>query len=586
MYIWNDFAETLLKAILQVPDAFEFLPIVEIFERFVNRPPRPTAEYLVDLAASRTVVDAHGQYPYTIFADEEYGHACMFDILNRVQSTQRPFASRLLDRLLYPWLKQLWSDKPVPMVSKWKTTAQLQAIIILLESAIDMSSEEELVHYRDKVLDILSVEPLPRFRFLLEWAVITLCLRLRSLTGIEAPNYILDLLSTDDQSKPKFTASLIKVSTLLCLQMDSREDYGRRLLTQLVVLSASSRIAVRHEAQWHFPILWKHSVSRCWRSVTENIIFSQFFGFIESLEKYQEPPRDRILASFNPGCDINLRTLFQGCYLEVHPPVRPLCTVNEFKDIMNKFKKMGFAEDKSGPTRIPIGPEEDSDGSTRSQGRPYALEQQQSQLQNGVFSENDALAPLQTKSHSLSFREGSSTLLWERKSSSQLVVIASLIENPHNLGGLCRVCEIFGAQEVHLPSMVITKDKAFQSVSVTAELHISVIETPPPKLSEVLRQKKEQGFSLIGIEQTGSSIVLPAAYHDVEEQKRQLPEKCVLILGAERTGIPASILGMVDHCVEIRQWGIIRSLNVQTAAAIVCYEWRRIWEEAEDHPLG
>jgi tRNA guanosine-2'-O-methyltransferase len=49
------------------------------------------------------------------------------------------------------------------------------------------------------------------------------------------------------------------------------------------------------------------------------------------------------------------------------------------------------------------------------------------------------------------------------------------------------------------------------------------------------------------------------------------------VLGAERTGMPADVLVECDECVEIRQWGSTRSMNVQTAAATVLYEWRRQW---------
>lgn len=583
MYLWNELAKSFLMALLRVPEAFDFLPMVEVFERFVNCPPNPTSEYLVDLAASRTVVDERGQCPYTIFADEEYGHACMFDILNRLGSPQQDLARRILDRLLSPWLKQLETGKTVPMISKWKRTAQLQAIIILLESAIDMNSERDFVNYRDKVSDVLSVEPLPRFRFLLEWGIITLCVRLQSLTGIHPSTHFLRLLSTDDQIKPKFTASLIRISTLLCIQLESDENNSRKLLSRLVVLSASSRVAIRHEAQWHFPILWKHAISKCWRSITEDLIFSEFFSFIESLEKYQESPRGRLLTAFDPGCDMNLRTLFQGGYLEVDPPQRRLFTVNEFKKIVKNIKEIGFDEDTIRPMQIPIGPDDCSYATNQSREDSPPSEQQKPVLLNGDPLVYDVFAPLQTKSHSLSFRESNFEHPWKRTFSTQLIVIASLIENPHNLGGICRVSEIFGAQEIHISSLAIANDKAFRSVSVTAELHISVIETAPSSLVGVLREKKEQGFSLVGIEQTDSSLILPAACDDIKEQRKQLPEKCVLILGAERTGIPASILGVVDHCIEIRQWGVIRSLNVQTAAAIVCYEWRRIWEESEEH---
>ena len=51
----------------------------------------------------------------------------------------------------------------------------------------------------------------------------------------------------------------------------------------------------------------------------------------------------------------------------------------------------------------------------------------------------------------------------------------------------------------------------------------------------------------------------------------------MFVLGAEKTGIPGDVLLDMDDCVEIAQWGITRSLNVQTAGAVVLWEWRREW---------
>jgi len=573
LYFWNTFAEKLLEATIVVEKAIRFLSLVEIFHSFVNRPPRPSSEYLVDLAMLNTVTDESGQRRYSIPADEEYGIACMFSILNCLQKENRSFSRRLLDHLLSPWLEQLQSSKSVPMISKWKRTSQLQAVIMLLKSAVEQDSKEEMEDYRDKLLQVVSVEPLPRFRFLLEWAIIALCLRLKKFQGVMSPSHILDLLSTGDQSKPKYIASLVKIATFLCLDTDSDEAFGRSLLIRLNVLSASSRVAIRHEAQWHFPILWKQALDKRWSSITENPIFLEFFKFIESHEKYQEPPRDRILTAFEPAHPRDLQTLFQGGYLKVDPPENPLCTVNEFEAVMKKVAL-------NVSTHMPIGLRTENECKMPLQMQDHTHQNQLEELETSSSSEYQAFTTLQTKGHSLSFRVGTLESSKQPEATSQLIVVASLIENPHNLGGLCRVSEIFGVREMHLPSLEVTKDKRFQSVSVSSELHILLIKTPSTALGQMLKQKKEQGFSLVGIEQTSSSVVLPAV-NNALEKNRPLSRKCVLILGAERTGIPASILGMVDHCVEIRQWGVIRSLNVQTAAAVVCYEWRRILEESE-----
>lgn len=104
----------------------------------------------------------------------------------------------------------------------------------------------------------------------------------------------------------------------------------------------------------------------------------------------------------------------------------------------------------------------------------------------------------------------------------------------------------------------------------------------------------------MGIEQTDRSGVLGSEEADEERARARdagageraendakgrgrgketgtLPRKCVLVLGAERSGITAGVLAVVDRCVEIRTVGVTRSLNVQTAGGIAVYEWWREW---------
>ena len=49
----------------------------------------------------------------------------------------------------------------------------------------------------------------------------------------------------------------------------------------------------------------------------------------------------------------------------------------------------------------------------------------------------------------------------------------------------------------------------------------------------------------------------------------------VLLLGAEKEGIPAALLPELDIVLEIPQLGRIRSLNVHVSAAMVVWEYTR-----------
>ncbi|KAL0983871.1 hypothetical protein UPYG_G00134130 [Umbra pygmaea] len=147
-----------------------------------------------------------------------------------------------------------------------------------------------------------------------------------------------------------------------------------------------------------------------------------------------------------------------------------------------------------------------------------------------------------------------------------LLVVASLIDKPTNLGGLCRTCEIFGASGLVLDSLRHVSDKHFQALSVSSELWLPLLEVKPVELSDFLQVKKTEGYCIVGVEQTANSQSL---------QDYRFPEKTLLLLGNEREGIPANLLQLLDVCVEIPQQGVIRSLNVHVSAALLVWEYTR-----------
>ncbi|XP_035257004.1 probable methyltransferase TARBP1 [Anguilla anguilla] len=149
---------------------------------------------------------------------------------------------------------------------------------------------------------------------------------------------------------------------------------------------------------------------------------------------------------------------------------------------------------------------------------------------------------------------------------SALLVVASLIDKPTNLGGLCRTCEIFGANALVMDSLHHIKDRNFQALSVSAELWLPLLEVKPGELSDFLQVKKREGYCIVGVEQTAYSQSL---------LDYRFPEKSLLLLGNEREGIPANLLQLLDVCVEIPQQGITRSLNVHVSAALLVWEYTR-----------
>jgi tRNA G18 (ribose-2'-O)-methylase SpoU len=93
-------------------------------------------------------------------------------------------------------------------------------------------------------------------------------------------------------------------------------------------------------------------------------------------------------------------------------------------------------------------------------------------------------------------------------------------------------------------------------------VRIEVHRTLPP----VLRELKQAGYHLVGLEQTTDSKSL---------YSYSFPRKTALVVGNERLGLTEEELRLVDDVVEIPVYGLPHAYNVATATAMAVYEYCR-----------
>lgn len=149
-----------------------------------------------------------------------------------------------------------------------------------------------------------------------------------------------------------------------------------------------------------------------------------------------------------------------------------------------------------------------------------------------------------------------------------LIICASLVNKAPNLGGLARTAEIFGAQSLVVPDLRIRENTVFRDTSVTASEWLPLDEVRPEELVPYLRAMRAKGWSVVILEQASRSVQLGSP-------SCVLPEKCLLLLGAEKEGVPVEAIAEADVVVEIPQLGLIRSLNVHVSGSMLIWEYTR-----------
>lgn len=540
-YIIPPLDAALRSAVLRTPQAFDLLGMEDYIIGAVDNPPEPT----IDLMLEEATIHLFSRYEDYLGERPSNGIAALFDLVSRINDPDQ--LQDLIGRLLQRWKAQ---KIPPPTVSTWKTALQLQTLLLCLENL-----QPTLVQAKETVMDllhILSIEPLPRYRYLLEWMVV------RLLQRMELDDIVLDqLASKDHHSNPKFLASLMKIGSIIGCSDSSSEAFATRLATLYVPLGASSKIVIRHEAQWQAPILLEHARSKGWSSITDNAALTALDDYIRSLERFHEPPLERKIGRFDPETHHTLTNLVEGAWFGLDSIEAPLTSRNAFVKLHAQQPPADCPEScmvlgDAIPQHHPPAPSNENRSATTTAPTPRTI---------------DDVAALQTKGTAHLARTLSDAAASAARPNN-LIVVGSLVDNPYNLGGLSRVSEIFGASALTLQNQNVIGNKDFTSVSVSSHLHFPIIQLSAPGVPAFLAERKGEGFTVVGIEQTDRSVILGS-------KEAMLPEKCVLVVGSEKEGIPAVVLTECDVLVEIPQNGVTRSLNVQTAVSVVLFEYAR-----------
>ncbi len=160
----------------------------------------------------------------------------------------------------------------------------------------------------------------------------------------------------------------------------------------------------------------------------------------------------------------------------------------------------------------------------------------------------------------------------------EIIVIIHNIRSTHNVGAIFRSCEGFGVSKIILsgysPYPKLPADSRLPHIynKLTDQIHKSALgaETMVPfeyQSEPDFISLKNQGYSIVGLEQDKRSIMLP----DFKS-----PAKLALLLGEEVKGITDDLRDSCDYLVEIPMKGQKESFNVSVAAGITLYQLTKL----------
>jgi 23S rRNA (guanosine2251-2'-O)-methyltransferase len=168
-----------------------------------------------------------------------------------------------------------------------------------------------------------------------------------------------------------------------------------------------------------------------------------------------------------------------------------------------------------------------------------------------------------------------------------LIVALDEVQDPQNLGSICRTAECAGVAGIAIPqhrSAEITPAACKASAGAVEHLRVARVRN----LADFLILAREAGCWCYG-----ASAVAPGAAERDRTSRRRRPDVVaydapdyrasgvVLVLGSEGRGLRPRVAGACDQLIALPMLGRIESLGVSAAAAAILYE---ILHQRASHP--
>tara|TARA_B110000438_G_scaffold39849_1_gene39771 strand:+ start:538 stop:1188 length:651 start_codon:yes stop_codon:yes gene_type:complete len=150
------------------------------------------------------------------------------------------------------------------------------------------------------------------------------------------------------------------------------------------------------------------------------------------------------------------------------------------------------------------------------------------------------------------------------KRQPDLTVVLDNVHKPHNLAAIIRSCDAIGISDIHGISSneqkvgVNLKSASGSNHWVNLHIHHS--------MPNVISELKQSGFSIYAANDSAKAI---------DYRKVDYTKPSVIVLGAELDGILPETLDMVDEEIKIPIQGMVESLNVSVANAVILFEAQR-----------
>lgn len=160
---------------------------------------------------------------------------------------------------------------------------------------------------------------------------------------------------------------------------------------------------------------------------------------------------------------------------------------------------------------------------------------------------------------------------------NEVAVVLPDIRSSYNIGSIFRTSDATGVSKIYLCGYSpCPADKFNRPQKEIAKTALGAEKTIPweykKDIKKVIKDLKEEGFTVVAIEQDERSISYKKFFKKSGGKKVAKVVKVAIIFGNEVEGLPKKILDLCDYIIDIPMLGEKESLNVSVSAGIVLYE--------------
>lgn len=151
-------------------------------------------------------------------------------------------------------------------------------------------------------------------------------------------------------------------------------------------------------------------------------------------------------------------------------------------------------------------------------------------------------------------------------------VILENVHKPHNLSAIMRSCDAVGVPEAHAIQSDVSFNKMPSHTAAGSDRWVKVTQHQTTQIC--LNSLKAKGFKIYAAHFSDQSH----CFRDID-----LTTKTAVLFGQEKWGVSETAAKQADGHVIIPMHGMVESLNVSVAAALVLYEMQRQRQQKDQY---